>query len=112
MAIDAIKSLRKLDEAELLPYLGIHQEAHGFPHGLTVIEVMIAVEVQDERCIRKDCRNSNLCSIVHNNKSIPVPKQRSKCNNLAATYQSILCPGFLMVLIARSFLTRDVHEPW
>lgn len=60
MAINSIKPLRKLDIAELLPNLGIHQKAHSFPDSLAVVDVVITIQVQHEWCISKHCRNSNL----------------------------------------------------
>lgn len=55
MTINTIKSLRKLDIAELLPELGIHQKAHGFPYSLAVVDVMITIQVQHKRGIGEDC---------------------------------------------------------
>jgi hypothetical protein len=55
MAINTIKPLRKLDIAELLPKLGIHQKAHGFSYSLAVIDVMVTIQIQHKRRIGEHC---------------------------------------------------------
>ena len=60
VSINAIESLRKLDIAEFLSELGIHQKAHGFPYSLAIVDVVVTIQIQHERCIGKHCRNSNL----------------------------------------------------
>ncbi|RZR75793.1 hypothetical protein BHM03_00000279 [Ensete ventricosum] len=51
VAIDSVEPLRELDVAELLPQLRVHKETHGFPDGLAVVDVVITVQIQQERCI-------------------------------------------------------------
>ena len=58
--INAIESLRELDIANLLSYLGVHQETHGLPCSFAVVDVVITVQVQHERSIGKHSRNANL----------------------------------------------------
>lgn len=60
MAINAIESLRKLDIAEFLSKLGVHQKTHGFPYGFAIVDVVVTIQIQHKRCIGKHCRNSNL----------------------------------------------------
>lgn len=58
--INAIESLRELDIANLLSYLGVHQETHGLPCSFAVVNVVITIQVQHERSIGKHCRDTNL----------------------------------------------------
>lgn len=60
MTIDAIEPLRKLDEAKFLSHLGVHQKAHGFPYSLAIVDVVVTIQIQHERCIAKYSRNSHL----------------------------------------------------
>lgn len=58
--INAIESLRELDIANLLSYLGVHQETHGLPRSFAVVNVVITIQVQHERSIGKHRRDTNL----------------------------------------------------
>lgn len=65
IVIDTIESLRELNIAKLFPELRIHQEAHRFPNGSTVIDVMITIQVQHKWCICEHCRYSNLAQSIN-----------------------------------------------
>lgn len=60
ICINAIKSLRKLDIADFLPSLGVHQEAHGLSGSLAVVDIMITIQVQHERSICEHSRDPHL----------------------------------------------------
>lgn len=60
MAINTIEPLWELNIAELLSKLRIHQKAHSFPYSFTIVEVMITIKIQHERCICEHSRDSNL----------------------------------------------------
>uniref|UniRef100_A0A2P2P0H8 Uncharacterized protein n=1 Tax=Rhizophora mucronata TaxID=61149 RepID=A0A2P2P0H8_RHIMU len=78
MTVNTIKPLRKLDIAYLLSKLRVHQKAHGFPYSFAVVDVVVTIQIQHKWGIGEHCRDSNQC--IH-----------GTC--------------FLVVLIARSFLT-------
>lgn len=60
VSINAVESLGKLDVAELLSELRVHEKTHGFSHGLAVVDVVVAIEIQHERRVRKHSRDPNL----------------------------------------------------
>ena len=69
MTINTIKSLWKLNIAQLLPQVGVHQKAHSLSYCLAIIDVVITIQIQHEWCICKHSRNSNLWRI-HNSKRV------------------------------------------
>lgn len=60
VTINAVKPLWELDIAKLLTQVRIHQETHGFSDCLAIVDVVITIKIQNEGCICKDCRHSNL----------------------------------------------------
>lgn len=60
MPINTIESLRKLDIANFLANLWIHQEAHCLSDSLAVVYVMVTIQVQHEWSICKNGRDTNL----------------------------------------------------
>lgn len=63
MTINAIESLRKLHIANFLPRCRIHHETHSFSECLAVVDVVIAVDIQQVRGIGDDGRDPNLCHL-------------------------------------------------
>jgi len=57
--VDTIKSLWKLHIANSLAHGWIHQEAHSFSESLAVVDVMIAVQIEEKGSICKNSRNPN-----------------------------------------------------
>lgn len=55
--VDTIKSLWELYIADPLAHSWIHQEAHSFSESFTVVDVMIAVQVEEEGSVRENCGN-------------------------------------------------------
>lgn len=45
--VNALEPLRELDIADPVP-ISVQHEAHTFPHGLAVVYVVVAVQIQDE----------------------------------------------------------------
>ena len=64
MEIDAIEPLRELDVAGLLAESGVHHEAHGLLERFAVVEVVIAVHVQEVGSVGQDSRHPDLKSIT------------------------------------------------
>lgn len=60
ITINSIESLRELNITELFPELWIHQKAHRFSNGSTVVDVMITIQVEHKWSICEHCRDSNL----------------------------------------------------
>lgn len=60
MRINTIESLWKLDVAELLSYVGIHEKTHCFPCSLAVIEIVITIQIEYVRCISQHSRHPDL----------------------------------------------------
>lgn len=58
--VNAIKSLRELDIANLPSNLGVHQETHGLSRSLAVVHIMVTIQVEHERSIGKHSRDTNL----------------------------------------------------
>ncbi|CAA6665647.1 unnamed protein product [Spirodela intermedia] len=58
--VNAIESLGELDVADVSAHSWIHHEAHSLSDGLTVVDIVIAVEVENVRSVRKDGRDSDL----------------------------------------------------
>ncbi|CAA7396907.1 unnamed protein product [Spirodela intermedia] len=52
--VNPLESLRKLDVADFAPRNRIHHETHGFPERLAVIDIVVAVDVQDVRRVGED----------------------------------------------------------
>jgi hypothetical protein len=53
-AINTVKSLRKLDITHFFAKLGIHHETHGLSKSFTVVDVVIAIEIEKIGRIRED----------------------------------------------------------
>lgn len=50
--IDAVESLRKLDETHSFANLRVHQETHGLSDGLAVVDVVVTIQVEHKWGIR------------------------------------------------------------
>lgn len=80
--IDALEALGKLDVADVLA-AAIHHEAHAFADGEGVVDVVVAVEVEDERGVGHDGGGPD---------------------------KGVHGPGFLVVVVAGTLLAGDVDE--
>lgn len=107
--VNTIESLRKLNVADLLSNLRIHQKAHCFPHGLAVIHVVITVQVQHEWSICEYTCYSNLAEVSRRKKKLSHvrPKTQDKFGprQFKKKYQGVHGTSFLVVLKTRPLLT-------
>jgi hypothetical protein len=84
VAVDAVEALRELDVAELLAELRVHEEAHGLAHGLAVVDVVVAVEVEDEGRVGEHGGHA---------------------------HQRVHGAGLLVVVVPGALLAGHVHQP-
>jgi hypothetical protein len=57
--INTVEPLRELHVTHFLPHSRIHQEAHGFSKSFTVVDVMITIQIEEERGIRENGGDSD-----------------------------------------------------
>jgi len=83
VSINTIEPLRELYVTDASAHNGVHEEAHGFPKRLAVVDVMIAIEIEEERRIREHSGHAN---------------------------QRVHGSGFLVVIESRPLLSGNVHQ--
>ena len=58
--VDAVEPLRELHVADLPADLRVHEEAHGLPDGLAVVDVVVTVQVEHEGRVGQHGGDSDL----------------------------------------------------
>lgn len=114
VTINAVKPLWELDIAKLLTQLRIHQETHGFSDCLAIVDVVITIKIQNEGCICKDCRHSNLEKRNYMTLSVNTLNSRNylSFNTKNNTDQCIHGTSFFVVLVTRPFFAGDIYKAW
>lgn len=106
-AINAIKSLRELHVAYISTNLGIHHETHCLTNCLAIVNIVIAIKVEDIWCICENCRHPYL-------QYVQIKWGTSNCmQKITAfwiTYQSIFSTSFFVMLVAGSLLSRNINQ--
>ncbi|OAY68738.1 hypothetical protein ACMD2_03545 [Ananas comosus] len=80
--VDALEPLRELNVADAIP-AAVQHEAHPLADGLAVVDVVVAVEVEDEGPVGHDG---------------------------GRTHQRVHRPRLLVVVVTRALLPRHVHH--
>jgi len=60
VGVNPVELLGELDVAHLGAHVGVHVEAHGLAQGLGVVDVMVAIQVQDVGGIGQHGRHTHL----------------------------------------------------
>jgi hypothetical protein len=109
--VDAVEPLRELNVADLPADLRVHEEAHGLPDGLAVVDVVITVQVEHEWRVGQHGGDANLSGIRQTRSQFSsVQRISSSLPSCSVQYQSVHGAGLLVVLESRALLTGDVHE--